>query len=61
MAEIARAISEGADAFLKSEYKLLLIFIAIVFAGIWLGLGSITTPAHSLWARCSACWPVISA
>ena len=43
MAEIARAISEGADAFLKSEYKLLLIFIAIVFAEIWLGLGSITT------------------
>ena len=43
MAEIARAISEGADAFLKSEYKLLLIFIAIVFAGIWLGLSSITT------------------
>ena len=43
MAEIAHAISEGADAFLKSEYKLLLIFIAIVFAGIWLGLGSITT------------------
>ena len=43
MAEIARAISEGADAFLKSEYKLLLIFIAIVFAGIWLDLGSITT------------------
>ncbi len=43
MAEIARAISEGADAFLKSEYKLLLIFIAIVFAGIWVGLGSITT------------------
>ena len=43
MAEIAHAISEGADAFLKSEYKLLLIFIAIVFAGIWLGLGSLTT------------------
>ena len=43
MAEIAHAISEGADEFLKSEYKLLLIFIAIVFAGIWLGLGSITT------------------
>ena len=43
MAEIAHAISEGADAFLKSEYTLLLICIAIVFAGIWLGLGSITT------------------
>ena len=57
MAEIARAISEGADAFLKSEYKLLLIFIAIVFAGIWLGLGSITTAV----AFCSACWPVTSA
>lgn len=48
MAEIAHAISEGADAFLKSEYKLLLIFIAIVFAGIWLGLGSITTAAAFL-------------
>ncbi len=43
MVEIARAISEGADAFLKSEYKLLLIFVAIVFAGIWLGLGNIVT------------------
>ena len=43
MAEIAHAISEGADAFLKSEYKLLLIFVAIVFAGIWLGLGNIIT------------------
>ncbi len=48
MAEIAHAISEGADAFLKSEYRLLLIFIAIVFAGIWLGLGSITTAAAFL-------------
>lgn len=43
MVEIARAISEGADAFLKSEYKLLLIFVAIVFVGIWLGLGNIVT------------------
>ena len=43
IAEIAHAISEGADAFLKSEYKLLLIFVAIVFAGIWLGLGNIIT------------------
>ncbi len=48
MIEIAHAISEGADAFLKSEYKLLAIFIAIVFLGIWLGLGSIATAAAFL-------------
>ena len=41
MASIAAAISEGADAFLKSEYKLLVVFIALLFAGIWAGLGSL--------------------
>ena len=31
MKEIASAIAEGADAFLKSEYKILAIFIAVIF------------------------------
>ena len=31
MREIAGAIAEGADAFLKSEYKILAIFIAVIF------------------------------
>ena len=48
MADIAHAISEGADAFLKSEYKLLLIFGAVVFAGIWVGLGNIVIAAAFL-------------
>ena len=31
MQEIAAAIAEGADAFLKSEYKILAVFIAALF------------------------------
>ena len=31
MQEIASAIAEGADAFLMSEYKILAIFVAILF------------------------------
>ena len=31
MKEIASAIAEGADAFLKSEYKILIVFIAALF------------------------------
>ena len=32
MQEIAAAIAEGADAFLKSEYRILAIFIAVLSA-----------------------------
>ena len=39
MQEIAAAISEGADAFLKSEYKILAIFIVILFVLIGLFIG----------------------
>lgn len=38
MQEIAGAIAEGAQAFLMSEYKVLLIFVAVMFVVIGLGL-----------------------
>lgn len=40
--EIASYIKEGADAFLKREYRLIIIFMVIGFFGLWwaLGLGS---------------------
>ena len=38
MREIAAAIHEGAQAFLMAEYKILIIFIVILFAAIGLGI-----------------------
>ncbi|MGN8818221.1 sodium-translocating pyrophosphatase [Oribacterium sp. HCP28S3_H8] len=43
MKEIAGAISEGAHAFLFSEYKILIIFVAVLFVAIGLGTGSWVT------------------
>lgn len=43
MKEIAGAISEGAHAFLFSEYKILIIFVAVLFVAIGLGTRSWTT------------------
>lgn len=43
MRVIARAIREGANAFLKAEYRVLVIFVILLFFGIWLGIGSIVT------------------
>ncbi len=43
MKEIASAISEGATAFLKAEYKVLIIFCAIIFVLIGVGIGSWVT------------------
>lgn len=40
MKEIAGAISEGAQAFLKSEYKILIIFVAALFVLIGVGIGN---------------------
>ena len=40
MKEIAGAIAEGARAFLMSEYKVLLIFVAVMFVVIGLGLSN---------------------
>ncbi|MBS6762394.1 MAG: sodium-translocating pyrophosphatase [Clostridium sp.] len=43
MKEIASAISEGAQAFLKSEYKILIIFVAVLFILIGVGIGNWVT------------------
>lgn len=40
MQEIAGAIAEGARAFLKAEYRVLVIFVAVLFVVIGLGTGS---------------------
>lgn len=40
MKEIAAAIHEGAQAFLMSEYKILVIFIIVVFLGVGFGIGA---------------------
>ena len=43
MKEIAAAISEGARAFLTAEYKILVIFVAVLFLLIGVGIGSWVT------------------
>ncbi len=43
MKEIAGAISEGAKAFLTSEYKILVIFVVVLFVLIGIGTGNWTT------------------
>ena len=40
MKEIAQAIEEGARAFLTAEYKILVIFVAVLFVLIGLGIGN---------------------
>lgn len=40
MKEIAGAIREGAQAFLKAEYKILVIFVVVLFVIIGLGIGN---------------------
>ncbi len=43
MKEIASAISEGARAFLMAEYKILVIFVVVLFVLIGVGLGNWVT------------------
>ena len=40
MKEIAAAISDGAQAFLTAEYKILVIFVAVLFVLIGFGIGN---------------------
>ncbi len=48
MNEIARAIEEGARAFLTAEYRILVVFVAVVFVLIGIVLGSWVTAASFL-------------
>ena len=43
MREIADAIAEGARAFLASEYRILVIFVAVLFVLIGIGIGNWVT------------------
>ena len=43
MKEIAAAIAEGARAFLTAEYKILIIFVAVLFVLIVIGIGNWVT------------------
>ncbi len=54
MKEISSAISDGARAFLFAEYKILAIFVAVLFVAIGLGLNSWIT------AVCFLCGAVFS-
>ena len=53
MKEIASAIAEGADAFLRSEYKILAIFIVVLFFPIGFFISWMTALCFVLGALCS--------
>jgi len=50
MKEIAAFIHEGSQAFLMAEYKILVVFVAILFVGIGFGIGWRTSVAFLLGA-----------
>jgi Na+/H+-translocating membrane pyrophosphatase len=45
MKEIAAFIHEGAQAFLMAEYKILVVFVAVLFVGVGVGIGWVTAVA----------------
>ncbi|MFH1566644.1 MAG: sodium/proton-translocating pyrophosphatase, partial [Gemmatimonadota bacterium] len=53
MQEIADAIHEGAMAYLRRQYSILLIFIVVVFALLWIGIEGRTAIAFLCGAACS--------
>ncbi len=54
LAEIAEQIHHGAMVFMRREYRVLAIFVAIVMLGLWLALGYATALAFLLGALASA-------
>ena len=50
MKEIAAFIHEGAQAFLMAEYKILVVFVAVLFVGVGLGISWVTAVAFLLGA-----------
>ena len=59
MREIADAIAEGANAFLASEYRILVVFVAVLFFVIGFEHGTGLQPDVSLWEADFPPWPVI--
>ncbi|MDO4572949.1 MAG: sodium/proton-translocating pyrophosphatase, partial [Clostridia bacterium] len=57
MQGIARAIADGASAFLWSEYRILAVFVAVLFVCIGFGLGSWATALAFL---CGALFSVLA-
>jgi len=53
MREIAQAIRSGAMVFLRREYQMVAVFVVIVFAVLWWGLGWQTAVAYVGGALCS--------
>jgi K(+)-stimulated pyrophosphate-energized sodium pump len=53
MIELEEMIHDGAMAFLKREYTILVIFIAAVFALLWYGINMLTAVAFLTGAFCS--------
>ena len=45
MKEIAAFIHEGAQAFLMAEYRILIVFVVILFVGVGLGISWVTAVA----------------
>ncbi len=60
MKEIADAIAEGARAFLDAEYKILIIFVAVLFVLIGVGIGNWITAVcfvvGALFLTCRLLW-----
>jgi K(+)-stimulated pyrophosphate-energized sodium pump len=53
MQEIAGRIHEGAMVYLKRQYSILAVFVAIVFIALWMGIGQWTAVAFVSGAACS--------
>ena len=54
MREISSFIHEGAQAFLMAEYKILVVFVAVLLVGIGIGISWLTACARI----CAAVWRI---
>ena len=54
MKEIAGAIADGARAFLTAEYKILIVFVVVLFVLIGLGVGNWVTAVCFVVGHCSS-------
>ena len=54
MQEIARAIQEGARAYLNRQYRTIAVFALLIFALLWAFVGTATAVSFLAGAACSA-------